>query len=74
MLNVLIIDDFLANGEALNALINICKQAGATVEGCGIAVSKSYQPGEERIKNMGIRVESLARIKSMHDGSIEFFG
>ena len=72
--NVLIIDDFLANGEALNALINICHQAGATVEGCGIAVSKSYQPGEERIKHMGVRVESLARIKSMHDGSIEFFG
>lgn len=69
---VLIVDDFLAMGEALNALINICDQAGATVEGCGVAVTKSYQDGEKRIKDKGIRVESLARIKSMHDGLIEF--
>lgn len=72
--NVLILDDFLANGEALNALINICKQANAKVVGCGVAVSKSYQPGEKRIKDMGVKVESLARIKAMHDGSIEFWG
>lgn len=70
--NVLIIDDFLANGEALNALVSICKQANSNVVGCGVAVSKSYQPGEKRIKDMGIRVESLASIKSMHDGLIEF--
>lgn len=69
---VLILDDFLANGEAANALINICNQAGAQVKGCGIAVTKSYQPGESRIQEMGIRVESLARIKAMHDGTIEF--
>lgn len=71
---VLILDDFLANGEALNALTDICRQAGATVCGCGVAVTKAYQPGEQRIKDMGYRIESLARIKSMHDGKIEFMG
>lgn len=71
---VLILDDFLANGEALHALIDICNQAGATVAGAGVAVSKSYQPGEKRIQDSGVRVEALARIKSMHDGAIEFFG
>lgn len=69
---VLIVDDFLANGEALNALVNICNQAGATVVGCGIAVTKAYQPGEQRIKDMGIRVESLARITSMKGTDITF--
>lgn len=70
--NVLIVDDFLANGEALNALINICNQAGAKVSGCGIAVTKAYQPGEQRIKDMGIRVESLARVTSMKGTEITF--
>lgn len=69
---VLIVDDFLANGEALNALINICNQAGAEVAGCGIAITKAYQPGEQRIKDMGIRVESLARITSMKGTEITF--
>lgn len=69
---VLIIDDFLANGEALNALINLCKQAGAKVVGCGIVIEKTYQPGLERIREMGYRVESLARIKHMDEGVIEF--
>ncbi len=69
---VLIIDDFLANGEALHALISVCKQAGATVVGCGIVIEKTYQPGLERIREMGYRVESLARVKRMEEGSIEF--
>ena len=69
---VLILDDFLANGEALNALINICKQANAEVMGCGIAITKAYQAGEKRIMDMGIDVKSLARIVSMHDGEIIF--
>lgn len=69
---VLIVDDFLANGEALNALVNICNQAGAQIAGCGIAVTKAYQPGEQRIKDMGIRVESLARIISMKGTEITF--
>lgn len=70
---VLIIDDFLANGAALTGLISLVRQAGATVVGAGIAIEKAFQPGGERIRSMGIRVESLARIKSMSDdGVIEF--
>lgn len=69
---VLIIDDFLANGEALNALVAICGQAGATVVGCGVAIEKKYQGGGDAIRERGIRVESLAMIKSMKDGIIEF--
>ncbi|MGM9948381.1 xanthine phosphoribosyltransferase [Floccifex sp.] len=69
---VLILDDFLANGEALNALIDICRQANAQVIGCGIAITKTYQPGEKRIQDMGIPVYSLARIREMKNGSIEF--
>lgn len=62
---VLIIDDFLANGSALEALISLVKDAGASVAGCGIAIEKAYQSGGELIRAKGIRVESLARIKSM---------
>ncbi|MSS01509.1 xanthine phosphoribosyltransferase [Floccifex porci] len=69
--HVLIIDDFLANGEALNALIDICRQANATVEGCGIVITKSYQKGLKRIQDMGIEVFSLANIKKM-ENEIEF--
>ncbi|MBQ0035724.1 MAG: xanthine phosphoribosyltransferase [Firmicutes bacterium] len=69
--NVLIIDDFLANGEALNCLLDICRQAKCNVLGCGIVACKTYQPGLERIKKQGYRVECLAKIKSMNDG-IEF--
>lgn len=70
--NVLIIDDFLANGEALNALIDICHQAGASIAGCGIAITKAYQKGEKRIEDQGIEVKSLARIVEMKDGNIIF--
>jgi xanthine phosphoribosyltransferase len=70
---VLIIDDFLANGSALGGLISLCKDAGATVVGAGIAIEKAFQPGGDIIRSMGCRVESLARIQSMgDDGSIEF--
>ena len=70
---VLIIDDFLANGKALEGLIKLCEDAGATVAGIGIAVEKAHQPGGDRIRSMGYRVESLARVKSMSvDGTIEF--
>lgn len=64
---VLIIDDFLANGSALNALIDIVHQAGAEVVGAGIVIEKAFQPGGERIRGQGIRVESLARIASMSE-------
>ena len=70
---VLILDDFLANGEAMNSLIEICRQAGAKIVGCGSVVCKTYQPGERRIRDMGYDVKVLARVKSMsEDGTIEF--
>ncbi len=70
---VLILDDFLANGEAMNALIRICDQAGAKIVGCGSVVCKTYQPGEQRIRDMGYKVEVLARVSHMSDdGEIEF--
>lgn len=69
---LLLIDDFLANGAALEGLIELAKQAGATVVGAGIAVEKAFQPGGERIRAKGVRVESLARIKAMDKGQIEF--
>ena len=69
---VLIIDDFLANGEAALALATICSQAGAKVVGVGIAIEKWYQGGGDKIRGMGIRVESLAKIKSMQGVDIEF--
>ena len=65
--HVLIIDDFLANGCALQGLIAICDQAGATVEGIGIAVEKGFQVGGQVIRNLGYRLESLAIVESMND-------
>ncbi|MGI6042444.1 MAG: xanthine phosphoribosyltransferase [Candidatus Alectryocaccobium sp.] len=69
---VLIIDDFLANGAALSGLIDLVKESGATIVGAGICIEKAFQPGGEMIREQGVRVESLARIKSMDDGKIEF--
>ncbi|MDE6259323.1 MAG: xanthine phosphoribosyltransferase [Oscillospiraceae bacterium] len=69
---LLLIDDFLANGAALEGLTDLAEQAGATVVGAGIAVEKAFQPGGERVRAKGVRVESLARIKSMASGQIEF--
>ncbi len=70
---VLLIDDFLANGAALEGLIQIVRGAGATLVGAGICVEKAFQPGGERIRSQGIRVESLARIRSMsEEKGVEF--
>lgn len=69
---VLLVDDFLANGAALEGLIDLVEQAGATLVGAGIAVEKAFQSGGDRIRARGIRVESLARVKSMHGGEIVF--
>lgn len=69
---VLIIDDFLAMGNALNGLIDIVESAGATVVGCGIVIEKAYQNGGKLIRDRGYRVESLARIASMSPEKIEF--
>ncbi|MCI6237530.1 MAG: xanthine phosphoribosyltransferase [Lachnospiraceae bacterium] len=72
--HILIIDDFLANGCACLGLIDIIRNAGATVEGVGIAVEKGFQKGGELIRKQGIRVESLAIIEGMDDvtGEITF--
>lgn len=70
---VLIIDDFLAKGSALCGLIKLIKDANATVVGAGIVIEKAYQEGGQLVRDMGVRVESLARIQSMStDGHIEF--
>ena len=69
---VLIIDDFLANGAALEGLMDLVRQAGATLVGAGIAVEKAFQPGGERIRAKGVRVESLARVREMRRGVIRF--
>lgn len=72
--HVLIIDDFLANGCALQGLIQIVQSAGGTVEGIGIAVEKGFQSGGRIIRNLGYQLESLAIVDSMDatDGSILF--
>ncbi len=69
---VLIVDDFLANGEALKGLIGICKNAGVEVVGAAIAIEKGFQKGGAEIRAMGIRVESLAIVDSMTDTDIVF--
>lgn len=71
---VLIIDDFLANGCALQGLIQIAQMAGATVAGIGIAIEKGFQPGGQIIRNLGFQLESLAIIESMDakSGAITF--
>ena len=72
--HVLIIDDFLANGCALQGLIQIAESAGATVEGCGIAIEKGFQIGGRVIRNMGYHLESLAIVDAMdaEKGTVTF--
>ncbi|GAB3070253.1 xanthine phosphoribosyltransferase [Salinicoccus sesuvii] len=69
---VLIIDDFLANGEAANALAEVVELAGAEVAGIGIVIEKSFQSGPQKLKDRGYHVESLARIASLSNGEIKF--
>ena len=72
--HVLLIDDFLANGCALNGLIELAEEAGATVEGIGIAVEKGFQPGGDDLRARGYHLESLAIVQAMdpETGEIEF--
>lgn len=72
--HVLIIDDFLANGCAVAGLIDLVENAGATVEGVGIAIEKGFQEGGRTLRNKGVRVESLAIVEAMNDetGEITF--
>ncbi len=72
--HVLIIDDFLANGCALQGLIHLVTEAGATVEGIGIVIEKGFQPGGKMIRNLGYQLESLAIVDAMDSetGTITF--
>ncbi|QTN00627.1 xanthine phosphoribosyltransferase [Sediminibacillus dalangtanensis] len=70
--NVLIVDDFLANGQAAIGLAKMVEQAGANVSGIGILIEKSFQPGAEEIRKQGYRLESLARVKSLAGGKVQF--
>lgn len=70
--NILIIDDFLAHGEASNALANIIEEAGAKVAGIGIVISKDFQGGKASLEERGYKVETLASVKSLENGIIEF--
>ena len=70
--HVLIIDDFLANGEAATGAIRLIRKAHATIAGVGILIEKSFQPGHEKLKEQGIDVYSLARIAKMGENHIEF--
>ena len=72
--HILIIDDIMANGCALQGLISIVEDAEATVEGCGVVIEKAFQEGADRIRNLGYRLESLAKIESMdaENGTVTF--
>lgn len=69
---VLIIDDFLANGQAAKGLIHIVEQAGAKLAGVGIVIEKGFQPGRKIVEEQGVRVESLAIISSLENGKVTF--
>jgi len=68
----LVIDDFLANGQAALGLADLIHQAKAEVVGIGIVIEKSFQPGRQLLLDKGYRVESLARVKSLENGTVEF--
>ena len=68
----LVIDDFMANGQAALGLIDLIHQAKAEVVGVGIVIEKSFQPGRDILLEKGYRIESLARVKSLANGTVEF--
>ncbi|WP_324729732.1 xanthine phosphoribosyltransferase [Lysinibacillus fusiformis] len=70
--NILIVDDFLANGEAVKGLLDIAAQAGANVVGVGIVIEKGFQDGGKLLREQGVRVESLAIVDSLKDGKVTF--
>lgn len=69
---ILIVDDFLANGKALNGLIDLIRQANGTVVGAAVAIEKRFQNGGNALREQGIRVEALASVESMSDKSLTF--
>lgn len=70
--HVLIIDDFLANGEAVHGLIQICQQAQCQVSGIGIVIEKAFQQGGERLLKEGFNLHSLVKIKSLQNHTVQF--
>jgi xanthine phosphoribosyltransferase len=70
--HVLLIDDFLAHGEALIGMAQIVRQAGAVLVGAGIVIEKGFQDGGRRVRELGIRIESLTYIKDMSEGHVVF--
>ncbi len=71
---VFIVDDFLANGEALRGLVEIVDEAGAELVGIGIAIEKGFQPGGQRLRDAGIHLESLAIIERADENGVVFRG
>ena len=70
--HILIVDDFMALGNAMIGLLDVVKQSGATVEGIGIAIEKGFQPGGQRLRDMGYNLHSLAIVESMNENEIIF--
>ena len=71
---VLILDDFLAHGQALKGLMGIVRQSGATLVGCGIVIEKGFQDGGRLLREQGVNLQSLAIVDSIRDGVITFRG
>ncbi|HDR6309711.1 TPA: xanthine phosphoribosyltransferase [Bacillus cereus] len=69
---ILIIDDFLANGQAALGLMSLVEQAGASIAGIGIVIEKAFQDGGKKLREQGVRVESLAEIASLDNGTVTF--
>lgn len=70
--NVLLVDDFLAQGEALRGMVDIVRQSGASIAGVGIVIEKTFRGGGHRLRREGIRIESLAKIASLAGGKVTF--
>ena len=70
--HILIVDDFMALGNAMIGLLDVVKQSGATVEGIGIAIEKGFQPGGQRLRDMGYNLHSVAIVESMNENEIIF--
>ena len=66
------IDDFLANGQALEGMLQIAQAAGVEVAGAGIVIEKTFQPGGQKLREQGLRIESLAKVSSLANGKAEF--
>ena len=69
---MLLVDDFLANGKAMQGLLDVCAQAGCHVGGIGICIEKGFQPGGQELRQAGYKLVSLAIIDSMSDNSLTF--